>query len=71
VLVCHCRRVNDRMIRQAAKAGARTCAEVGDACGAGTGCGGCHPTIEGLLRSERAAEGGASLPVVRAPEPGT
>lgn len=71
VLVCHCRRVNDRTIRAVARAGARSCDDVGAACGAGTGCGGCRPAIEGLIVSERAAEGGASLPVIRAPEPGT
>jgi len=70
VLVCHCHRVNDRVIREAAEAGARSCDDVGAACGAGTGCGGCRPAIEGVLTSVRAAEGGASLPVIRAPEPG-
>ncbi len=70
VLVCHCRRVNDRVIREAARAGARTCAEVGAACGAGMGCGGCRPAIEGLLDAECGA-GGVSLPVVQAPERGT
>ena len=70
MLVCHCHRVNDRIIRDAARNGARTCDDVAAACGAGSGCGGCKPAIEGLLTTERAAEGGASLPVVCAPEPG-
>jgi NAD(P)H-nitrite reductase large subunit len=39
--------------------GASSVAEVGAACRAGTGCGGCRPTIAGLLaahRDERPAE---------------
>ncbi|HJL19986.1 MAG TPA: (2Fe-2S)-binding protein [Sandaracinaceae bacterium LLY-WYZ-13_1] len=70
MLVCHCHQVNDRKIRDAAAAGARSCDEVGAACGAGTGCGGCRPAIEGLLSDGGEHEGGGSLPVVRAPEPG-
>jgi bacterioferritin-associated ferredoxin len=58
------------MIREAARAGAQSCDDVGAACGAGTGCGGCRPAIEGLLKAERSC-GGVSLPMVRAPEPGT
>ena len=30
MLVCHCHRVNDRVIREAARAGARSCDDVGD-----------------------------------------
>ena len=71
MLVCHCRRVNDHAIREAARAGARSCEDIGAACGAGTGCGGCRPAIEGLLVTERASEGGASLPVLLSPERGT
>ncbi|MCA9606275.1 MAG: (2Fe-2S)-binding protein [Myxococcales bacterium] len=71
MLVCHCHRVNDRTIRDACRSGARTTDEVGEACGAGTGCGGCKPAIEGLIVSEGAARGVASLPMILAPEPGT
>jgi NAD(P)H-nitrite reductase large subunit len=34
--------------------GASSVAEVGAACRAGTGCGGCRPTIAGLLAAHRA-----------------
>ena len=34
--------------------GAGSVAEVGAACRAGTGCGGCRPTIVGLLAAHRA-----------------
>jgi len=33
--------------------GASSVAEVGAACRAGTGCGGCRPTIAGLLAAHR------------------
>jgi bacterioferritin-associated ferredoxin len=53
VLVCHCHQVCDRTIRQCIREGATSVEEVGDSCGAGTGCGGCQPAIAGLL-TERA-----------------
>ncbi len=68
--MCHCHRVNDRVIRDVARQGAQDADEVGAACGAGTGCGGCRPAIEGLITSTRASEGVASLPMICAPEPG-
>jgi bacterioferritin-associated ferredoxin len=49
VLVCHCHRVCDRTVRECIRDGASSVDEVGRACGAGTGCGGCQPTIAGLL----------------------
>lgn len=69
MLVCHCHRVNDKVIREACASGAQSVADVGDACGAGTGCGGCKPAIEGVITSVRASEGVASLPMIMAPEP--
>lgn len=69
MLVCHCHRVNDKAIREVAESGAQSVEDVGAACGAGTGCGGCRPAIEGLITSARAAEGVASLPMIMAPEP--
>jgi bacterioferritin-associated ferredoxin len=49
VFVCHCRVVSDRTIRAAIAAGARDVDQVTAVCGAGAGCGGCAPAIEGLL----------------------
>jgi bacterioferritin-associated ferredoxin len=49
LLVCHCRRVCDRTIRECIREGAASIDEVGQACGAGTGCGGCQPRIGRLL----------------------
>ena len=51
MLVCHCHRVCDRTIRLCVRVGARSAADVGASCGAGTACGGCKPTIEALLRT--------------------
>ncbi|MDN5933614.1 MAG: (2Fe-2S)-binding protein [Pseudonocardia sp.] len=44
-----CFAVCDREIRSCIARGARTVEEVGDASGAGTGCGGCHGHIDTLL----------------------
>ena len=62
MLVCHCKRVRDREIRAAIERGARTRRDVGKACGAGTGCGGCSPAIDELL--EDGAETKLSLPLL-------
>ena len=40
--VCICAGVPDVEVRSCIARGARTVEEVGDACGAGTGCGSCH-----------------------------
>lgn len=53
--VCHCRAVTDRRIVEEIHAGATSLDEVGLGCGAGTQCGGCHPTIEAILVTVRAA----------------
>lgn len=49
MVVCHCRAVSDRIIRQAAERGAADVEEIASRCGAGSVCGGCRPTIEMLL----------------------
>jgi bacterioferritin-associated ferredoxin len=53
MIVCHCHGVTDREIRACAQQGARTCGDVGDHCGAGTGCGGCTPLVAEVLHAER------------------
>jgi bacterioferritin-associated ferredoxin len=59
MLVCHCRRVFDREIRTAIRDGACTVDDVGAACAAGVGCGGCQEAIEDLIDAE--LNGHASL----------
>ncbi|MEM9195503.1 MAG: (2Fe-2S)-binding protein [Myxococcota bacterium] len=53
MLICHCKRVNDRTIKSAIDDGARSIEAVGRHCGAGTGCGGCRPAIDHLLRDSK------------------
>lgn len=49
MLVCHCKVVTDREIVAAIDAGARDEFDVAQACGAGSECGGCVPTVQALL----------------------
>jgi len=53
MIVCHCRGVSDRTVKRAVREGAVCVGGVARACGAGTGCGGCHGTIEQILVVER------------------
>jgi len=48
--VCLCRAVPERTVRDAVAAGASTVSELRMTCGAGTGCGGCLPSLRRLLR---------------------
>jgi bacterioferritin-associated ferredoxin len=50
--VCICAQVRECELRTAVRAGARTCEAVGDACGAGTGCGTCLDRIDDLIMEE-------------------
>jgi len=52
--VCICARVRERELRAAIRAGADTEESVGDACGAGTGCGSCLDRVCDLIDEERA-----------------
>jgi bacterioferritin-associated ferredoxin len=49
MIICHCERISDRVIRTAVMSGASTCGEVAARCGAGQHCGGCHASIRRLL----------------------
>lgn len=53
MIVCHCHGVTDREIRASVHCGARTCADVADTCGAGSGCGGCREVVAEILASEK------------------
>jgi bacterioferritin-associated ferredoxin len=64
LLVCHCQRICDRTIRASIQEGARSIKEVGKACGAGRGCGGCRPTIAELLVEERRPDASACSALV-------
>jgi bacterioferritin-associated ferredoxin len=54
MFVCICAAVPDAEIRSCVAGGASTVEEVGDACGAGTGCGSCHDQIDTFLLAARA-----------------
>jgi bacterioferritin-associated ferredoxin len=53
MIVCHCHGVTDREIRNTVQCGARNCAEVAEACGASSGCGGCESLVAEIVHSER------------------
>lgn len=50
--VCLCKAASDKDVKAAIADGARTVDEVGDMCGAGTGCGACRPMIHEMLEAE-------------------
>lgn len=53
MIVCHCYGISDREIRRCVHEGAASVGEVGRACGAGTGCGGCRPEVAELVSAEQ------------------
>jgi bacterioferritin-associated ferredoxin len=54
--VCICARVRESEVRTAVRLGARCEESVGDACGAGTGCGTCLDRICDLIDEETSAD---------------
>jgi bacterioferritin-associated ferredoxin len=61
MLVCHCKAVHEARVRAAIDAGARDEFDVAEACGAGSDCGGCVPTITRLLDEQATPCGGGAL----------
>ena len=53
MILCHCKSVSDKSVRSAIRCGASNVRDVARACGAGTGCGGCRPLIQELIRTEQ------------------
>jgi bacterioferritin-associated ferredoxin len=49
VVVCSCRRVSDRAVREAIAEGALTVPDVTARCAAASRCGGCWPELERLI----------------------
>jgi len=49
MFVCQCAAVTDREVRTAIESGADSVEAVGHDTEAGTGCGGCHESIQALL----------------------
>ncbi len=52
MIVCHCRAVSDRAIRDAVRGGALDGSAVIGVTGAGSCCGGCLPAVESIVRTE-------------------
>ena len=55
-LICHCRRVNDRVLHTAALAAGGDLAATQAICGAGTDCGGCLDAVAALVGAVQVAE---------------
>jgi len=68
MIVCHCRGITDRAIREVIRRGAHSPREVAIACHAGRSCGGCIPTVRELIKIEatRCTAEPAELPVAAA-----
>jgi bacterioferritin-associated ferredoxin len=55
VIVCVCANVSERKLRATIAGGATTLKEIERRCGAGAGCGACHPLIRQCVKECRAA----------------
>ena len=68
MIVCHCRGLSDRKIREVIRRGAHSPREVAIACHAGRYCGGCIPLVRELIASETSpsADECSEQPVVAA-----
>ena len=55
MIVCHCRGLSDRKIRDVIRRGAHSPREVAMACHAGRSCGGCIPLVRELIANETSA----------------
>jgi bacterioferritin-associated ferredoxin len=66
VFACICHAVSDRQVVDAVDSGATTVEAIGNATGAGTGCGTCHDTLQELI----GARCGSCPLVVTADAPG-
>jgi bacterioferritin-associated ferredoxin len=68
MIVCHCRALSDRTIREVIRRGAHSPREVAIACHAGRRCGGCVPVVRELIANEtaRPSSACAELPVAAA-----
>jgi len=51
-LVCSCNQVGDGNLKKLIEGGCSTLPEIGQACGAGLGCGSCKPEIQRMLREQ-------------------
>ena len=59
MIICHCRAVSDRTVREHVAFGASDLEAVAEWCGAGGRCGGCRPALARLLADARRPAAGA------------
>ena len=52
MIICHCKAVSERTVREAVREGARSCRQVTRSCEAGRICGGCRPLIREIIEAE-------------------
>jgi len=62
MFACICAAVTEAEVRGSVRDGARCVDTIGDACGAGTGCGSCHDRLRTLLLSTSAGDEVDRLP---------
>lgn len=53
MIVCSCKGITDRTIRDLIRNGTCSLRDISRRCDAGRGCGGCRPTIDRLVMTER------------------
>jgi len=56
VIVCHCRAITDRDIRDSVRSGLTDLTAVAEATGAGSCCGGCLPSVDEVVSGELRAK---------------
>ncbi|MDN5917443.1 MAG: (2Fe-2S)-binding protein [Pseudonocardia sp.] len=54
LFACICAAATESEVRHCVRSGARSVEEIGDACGAGTGCGSCLNKLDGMLMTTSA-----------------
>jgi bacterioferritin-associated ferredoxin len=57
MIVCHCRAVSDRILREAVRRGHGSVEAVVEQTGAGTCCGGCLPNVQDIVGAELSGAG--------------
>jgi bacterioferritin-associated ferredoxin len=65
MIVCHCRAVSDRVLREAVRRGHASVDAVIEQTGAGTCCGGCLPSVCEVVDAELDETGSAPRPALR------
>ncbi len=64
MVVCRCKRVREREIRNRVREGALTVRALSRTTGAGKACGGCHLALRQIIESERSQEASGELPLL-------